>query len=233
MRTVNSNVFTLPPQFRRVLYSPSEGEFFLQCGAFYQSFGEYDVNGKDDPGALDLSRGLGELLTYPIDEVGKVHEEISGCIHVGVPGEEICRFHEAIMDQCKIGCPSLIPDIFDRARKTLKGYGIEVRNDRYHELLMSIEIMPISGNTGYYCDSGDAERYELPFFHEYKRAEFSDKALCRDIGETLKHLFLAFPAPQKLLLRVKDVETGKCNTNIANLLKDSGPFSFEIEAFPD
>lgn len=231
MRRVNSNVFTLPTQCQRVLYSPSEDEFFLQCGAFYQSFGEYDLNEKDDSGSLFFAHEPGEFLTFPIDEVGQVHEEINACIHVGKPGEEICRFHEALMNKCKVEYPRLIPDIFDRARKTLKGYGIDVRNDRYHELLMSIEIKPILGNYGYYCDSGELDRYELPFSHVYKLSEYSDEALCKDIAATLEYLFQAFPAPKKLFLRVKDVETGKCNDNIANLLKEFGTFGFEIEGF--
>ena len=218
MSRINSNVFTLPAQYQRVLYSPSEGEFFLQCGAIYQSFGAIDSIG---------------ILTYPIDEVGRIHEDINACIHVGKPGEEICRFHESIMNICKVEQPSLIPGIFDMARKTLKEYGIEVRNDRYHELLMSIEIRPLSEKYGYCCDSGEAERYELPFFHEYKLAGYSDKALCKDIAATLEYLFQAFPAPKKLLLRVKDVETGKYKEDIVKLLKDSSTFGFEIEGLPE
>lgn len=221
MSRVNSNVFTLPAQYQRVLYSPTEGEFFLQCGALYQSIGEYEI------GEFDFN----DIMTFPIDEVGQVHEEINACIHVGKPGEEICRFHEALMNECKVEYPRLIPGIFDRARKTLKGYGIDVRNDRYHELPMSIEIKPISGNYGYYCDSGELDRYELPFSHVYKLSEYSDEALCKDIAATLEYLFQAFPAPKKLFLRVKDVETGKCNDNIANLLKEFGTFGFEIEGF--
>ena len=215
MKRVNSNVFTLPAQYQRVLYSSAEGEFFLQCGA------------------LIIAHEPGAFLTYPIDEVGKVHEEINACIHVGKPGEEICRFHEALMNKCKIGMPSLIPGIFDLARKTLKGYGIEVRNERYHELLMSIEINPISGNFGYCCESGELDQCELPFLHVYKQDEFSEIALCKDITSTLEYLFRAFPAPKKLWLRVEDEETGTTTGNIVKRLKDSGAFVFEIEGLPE
>ena len=99
---------------------------------------------------------------------------------------------------------------------------------------MSIEITPISGDFGYCCDSGVLDRYELPFFHIYQHADYSDEALCKDIEKTLKYLFKVFPAPKKLLLRVKDVETGEFKTNIVNILKDIkdwGLFDLEIEAF--
>ena len=222
---INSNVLALPSP--RVVYSPAAGEFFLQSGTFYQSFGEYDVYGGDSSGNVFHAQENGEILAYPIDENGHVHEDINNCLHIGRQGEKISQFHEAVMLACRTEFPEQIPRLISGIKKKLAGYGIGVLDDKKECLEMSVELIRLAGD-GYLFTTGESYPCYLPFRHEYAAEEYSDELLAKDITVTLKALFSVLPAPGKLILKVDGNDGGRYNLNVVRLLNDAREFDFEI-----
>jgi hypothetical protein len=221
MASINTNILSLYSP--RVMYSPYHDEFFLQTGTLYRTPGEYE-----DPKDIYQDHEEENFMSYPIDENGYCYEDIRQCVPIGRRGDEISQFHEAIMLSCRTVFPENIPRIMKRIRETLGRYGIVLLDDRKECMEMSVKCLLLDGGRGYRFTTGESYPCNLPFVHDYDRADYSDLELGKDIAATLKVLFSVLPAPRRLVLGVDNVDGSRYNENVVRLLDGFRAFDFEI-----
>ena len=225
MRKANATIWKLGSPVVR--FDDLSEEIFLHEGTLIMFHSEYYDVDEDPGGTIHDAQGNGEILNHPIDEYGETHSEVGHCPIIGRAGDTVSPYHGVIMHYIKAQDPESIPGNYERIRKTLERYGIGIRDEERENLRMSVWMLEDSST--YRFGTGNPYPEYLPFSHTYRKEEFSDELLAKDIAATLGALFGVVHAPVKrLVLGVDNLDGSRYNENVARLLNGSGEFGFEI-----